>query len=159
MIGNGKLYPYLYTKQNLSGIIVLKQNSHVIILIFLIPYNIVCEALVEIQSNGVTTSGTHFCTKDELVFTCTLLVSGYDWVALPFLDGTPGNGRVSLGTTETVGNFTLSASGTGPTRTSTLQVTAFPGLNGVNVLCRDSGDPGYSQSVNITVFGKTFMDL
>ncbi len=82
-------------------------------------------------------------------------MSGYDWVVLPFLNGTPGNGRVALDTTDTVGNFTVSASGIGPTRTSTLQVTAFPGLNGVNVLCRDSGDPGSSQSVNITVFGKT----
>ncbi len=40
-------------------------------------------------------------------------MSGYDWVALPILDGSPGNGRVALDTTETVGNFTLSASGTG----------------------------------------------
>ncbi len=101
------------------------------------------------------TSQTQFCTGDELVFTCTLAVSGYDWVALPLLDGSSAdNGRIALGDTETVGNFTLSASGTGSTRTSTLQVTAFPGLNGVNILCRDSGDPGINQSVDITVFGK-----
>ncbi len=96
-----------------------------------------------------------FCTGDELVFICTLAESSYDWVALPFLDGTPGNGRVTVGTPETVGNFSLSASGTGLGRRSTLQVTAFPGLNGVNILCRESeGDPNVNQSVDITVLGK-----
>ncbi len=103
----------------------------------------------------MTSSQTQFCTGDELVFTCTLAVSGYDWVVLPFLNGTSNNGRIALDTTVTVGNFTVSASGTGPTRTSTLQVTAFPGLNGVNILCREAGgDPNVNQSVDITVLGK-----
>ncbi len=119
----------------------------------------VSDASLVIQSNGVTTSQTQFCIGDELVFTCTLIVSAYDWVVVPFLDGSPDNGRIALDTTETFGNFTVSASGIGPTRTSTLQVTAFPGLNRVNILCRESGDPGNSQSVNVRVFGKTSADL
>ncbi len=119
---------------------------------------IVCQTVLEIQSNGVTTSQTQFCTGDELVFTCTLAVSAYDWVALPFLDGTPSNGRVSLGINEIVGNFTLSASGVGSGRRSTLQVTAFPGLNGVKILCRESGgDPSYIQNITISVLGKNYL--
>ncbi len=106
-----------------------------------------------IQSNAVTTSQPQFCTGDELVFTCTLAESAHDWIALPFLDGSVGNGRVILGTTETVGNITLSGSGTGSGRRSTLQVTAFPGLNGVNILCRETnGDLDANQNVDITSF-------
>ncbi len=103
----------------------------------------------------MTGSQTQFCTGDELVFTCTLTEPGYEWVALPFLDASPGNGRIGLGVTETVGNFTLSSNGTGSGRRSRLQVTAFPQLNGVNILCRESGgDPNFNQTVNITVLGK-----
>ena len=100
------------------------------------------------------TSETQFCTGEELVFTCTLAESAYDWVALPFLNGTV-NGRVTLDTTETVGNITLSASGVDSGRRSSLQVTAFPGLNGVNILCREAhGDPTIYQNVTIRVLGK-----
>ncbi len=112
------------------------------------------QAALGIQSNGATTSQTQFCTGDELVFTCTLAMSGYDWVALPFLNGTPDNERIALNTTKTVGNFTLSASGSGSGRRSTLQLILFPGLNGVNILYRESGgDPNVNQSVDITVLG------
>ena len=103
----------------------------------------------------MTTSQTQFCTGDELVFTCTLTVAAYEWVALPFLDGSLNNGGVTVGATVTVGNITLSASGSGSGRRSTLQVTAFPGLNGVNILCRETGgDPNVNQNINITVLGK-----
>ncbi len=75
--------------------------------------------------------------------------------AVLFDDGTNDNGRVALDTAETVGNIALSASGTGSGRRSTLQVTAFPGLNGVNILCRESGgDSNVNQNVDITVLGK-----
>ncbi len=36
-------------------------------------------------------------------------------------------------------------------------MTAFPGLNGVNILCRDSGDPNNNQNLNITVLGKNII--
>ncbi len=113
------------------------------------------QSALEIQSNGVKTSQTQFCIGDELVFTCTLAESGYEWVALPFLDRSLGNGRVLVGTTETVGNITLSGSGYGSGRRSTLNVTSFPGLNGVNILCREAdGDPNVNQNVSIRVIGK-----
>ncbi len=103
----------------------------------------------------MTSSQPQFCTGDELVFTCTLTEAAYEWVALPFLDGSWNNGGVTVGATVTVGNITLSASGSGSGRRSTLQVTAFPGLNGVNILCRETGgDPNVNQNINITVLGK-----
>ncbi len=58
-----------------------------------------CGTPLMIQSNGVTPSQNIFCIGDMLVFTCTLAVSGYDWVVLPFLNGTVHNGRVLLNTT------------------------------------------------------------
>ncbi len=116
------------------------------------------QATVEVHSNGVTTSQTQFCTGDELVFTCTLTESAYEWVVPQFLNGFAGNGRVTVPDTETVGNITLTATGTGSGRRSTLQVTAFPGLNGVNILCREfGGDPNVNQNVNITVLGKNII--
>ncbi len=135
-------YYYIY-------ISIHKYYLHFIIII------IVGQSALEIQSNSVKTSETQFCIGDKLVFTCTLTVSAYDWVALPFLNGSTGNGRVLIDSTETVGNITLSASGTGSGRRSTLQVTAFPGLNGVNILCREAGgDPTIYQNVTIRVIGK-----
>ncbi len=135
-----------------SYIVALTIIVFVIILIYTVC---VYDESLEIQSNGVTTSQAQFCTGDELVFTCTLAVGGYQWVALPFLDGSVGSGSVASGESDTVGNITLSTSGTGSGRSSTLQVTAFPGLNGANILCREaSGDPNINQNVTITVFGE-----
>ncbi len=140
-------YIYLYILQFISITFTL--------LLLLFVLIIVGQAALEIQSNGVTSSQTQFCTGDELVFTCTFTASLNEWVVLPFLDGTPGNGRIPLDTTETVGNITLSASGTGDGRRSALQVTAFPGLNEVNILCREAeGDPNVNQNATIRVIGK-----
>ncbi len=112
-----------------------------------------------IQSNGETTLQKQFCIGDMLVFTCTLAASGYDWVVPTFLNGAVNNGRVLLGTTETIRGFTLSASGIEPRRRSLLKVTAFPGLNGVNILCRESGYPDVNQIAAITVLGEIFAVL
>ncbi len=86
-------------------------------------------------------------------------MSAYDWVVLPFLNGTVDNGRVLLNTTETIGKFTLSASGIRSGRNSSLKVTAFPGLDGANILCRESGNSDVNQSVDISVIGEIFAVL
>ena len=59
----------------------------------------------------MTTSDREFCIGEQLIFKCTMAVGSYEWTVTGFLDGTVGNGRISIGTTETVGEFMLSASG------------------------------------------------
>ena len=67
-------------------------------------------------------------------------MSSYDWTVTGFLNGTMGIGRITIGTTETVGEFIFSASGFDAERMSTLQVTVFEGLVGERtVTCREAG--------------------
>jgi len=88
------------------------------------PYTGADSALI-IELEGITTASTQFCIGDQLTFRCTLREGSYDWIFPPILDGTVGNGRITLGSTETVGEFSLSTSGADATRMSTLQVTVF----------------------------------
>ena len=102
-----------------------------------------------------------FCIGEQLTFRCTLSVDSYDWVIPGFLDGTVGNGRITIGKTadgnnEAVGQFMLSTSGivaiVTDTRKSTLQVTVFEGLVGErNISCGVTGSATNTQSVTITV--------
>ena len=88
-----------------------------------------------------------------MTFICSTPYGGYDWVVLPYLNGT--NGRVTPGQTVTVGMFTLSASGTGAGRRSSLQVAAFSGLSNVTITCREaSGNPNVTETAVVTVLGK-----
>jgi len=130
---------------------------------FKFVYTYVCiykgaEGKLKVERDGAVTSDTEFCLGDLLTFTCTIPTGGIDWIVLPFLNGTLGKGRVSSGGNMTVGEFMLSASGVGEERTSTLQVTVFPGLAGnTTVTCREGGTTtGRQQSANITVFGEYF---
>jgi len=105
-----------------------------------------------VEHDGVITSERQFCVGVQLTFTCTILRSTFDWIFPPFLNGTLRNGRVSLGNTETVGEFTLTASGFNDRRKSTLQVTLFKRLVGdTNVTCVETGTTNNRQSATITV--------
>ena len=84
----------------------------------------------------------------------------YDWIVTGFLDGTVGNGRISIGNNETVGEFILSASGAltmyTDGRTSSLQVTSFEELVGeITLTFRETVSISNTQSVTITVLGKS----
>ena len=84
-------------------------------------------------------------------------MSSYDWTITSFLDGTVGNGRIIIGTSEIVGEFMLSASGADAARMSSLQVTVFEGLIGERtVTCREGGNSTGAQSDTITVLGESF---
>jgi len=89
-----------------------------------------------------------------LTFRCSLAESAYDWIVPSFLNGTLDNGRISVGKTESVGEFMLSASGDGANRMSTLQITVFEELAGERTFtCREAGTSIGGQSVTITVLG------
>ena len=105
----------------------------------------------------MATTDREFCIGDQLTFRCTIAVSSYEWIVTGFLDGTVGNGRIIIGTNETVGEFMLSASGVDAARMSTLQVTVFEGLVGERtVTCRETGTTTGGQSDTITVLGESF---
>ena len=86
-------------------------------------------------------------------------MGSYDWIAPPFLNGTTGLGRIPVGESRTDGQFTLSGSGDGTTRTSSLQVTVFEGLVGYTMfMCTETGNSGStSQAATITVLGEFFL--
>ena len=105
---------------------------------------------------GRTTSDRQFCIGDQLTFRCTIARGSYDWIVTGFLDGIVGNGRITIGTNETVGEFMLSASGVDDARMSSLQVTVFEGLvGGRTVTCREAGTTTGGQSVTIRVLGES----
>ena len=84
-------------------------------------------------------------------------MGSYDWIVTGFLNGTVGNGRITIGTNETVGEFMLSASGINDGRMSSLQVTVFEGLVGERtVTCKETGTTIGGQSVTITILGESF---
>ena len=101
------------------------------------------------------TANRELCIGEQLIFRCRITVGSYDWIVLPFLDGTNGNGRILVGESRTDGHITLSASGVGAARMSTLQVTLFEGLVGErNISCAETGNRGNSEIVTITVLGE-----
>ena len=105
----------------------------------------------------MTNSDREFCIGEQLTFWCTMAVGSYEWTVTCFLDGTVGNGRITIGTDKTVEEFMLSASGVDAARMSSLQVTVFKGLIGESaVSCRESGITTGGLSDNITILGKSF---
>jgi len=113
----------------------------------------VCNLIIE--HGGEVIREREFCIGAELTFTCSLAESAYDWIIPSFLNGTLENGRISVGSSETVGEFMLSASGDGATRMSTLQVTLFEGFVGNrDITCRETGTTIGGQSATITVLGE-----
>ena len=92
-----------------------------------------------------------------MTFRCTITSSAYDWTVTGFLNGSVGNGRITAGTSGTVGEFMLSASRVDAARMSSLQVTVFEGLvGGRTVTCREAGTTTGEQSDTITVLGGSF---
>ena len=96
-----------------------------------------------VERGGVTIAVKEFCIGERLTFRCTSAESAYAWIVTGFLDGTNGNGLLTTtetGTSETVGEFMLSASGVDAARMSSLEVTVFEGLVGERtVTCREGG--------------------
>ena len=111
-----------------------------------------------LRVNGRPADTTEFCAGEVLLFVCTIETSSYQWNAGSLIT----DQQVVVGTngalaTMIFGKFTLSAEGTGSTRRSTLQVTAFSYLSGVNITCTDPGNPGnpdFVQTSTVTVYGK-----
>ena len=104
--------------------------------------------------DGGITSDREFCIGQQLSFMCSLALSAYEWILPPFLNGTVENGRVVINETGRIGEFTLSAKGTGFERTSSLNVSVFEELVGERVVtCREAsaGPSSVNQSVTITV--------
>ena len=117
------------------------------------------DSALVVEKSGRATSGRELCIGANLTFRCSISVSSYAWTVTGFLDGYVGNGRITLGETLTVGEFTLSASGAvtanNDTRRSSLQVTTFEGLVGERtVTCIEPGNPFNSQTATITVLGE-----
>ena len=105
--------------------------------------------------NGRSANMTEFCAGEVLLFVCTIQTSIFQWNAGSLITGD----TVSLGTDgapgiEISGKFTLTAEGSGSNRRSTLQVTAFSDLSGVNIACRDPGNHDFVQTRTVTVYGK-----
>jgi len=90
-----------------------------------------------------------------LTFKCTLAAASYDWTVTSFLDGTPENGRISVGSNKTVGEFSLSANGQYNNRTSTLQFTVFDELcNNTTVTCSEASTTTEGQCTSFRVLGE-----
>ena len=112
-------------------------------------------ANLELLVNGIPANTTKFCAGEVLLFVCTFPASVIEWNAGSLLT----DQQVSIGTngalaTVMSGKFTLSAEGTGSNRRSTLQVAAFSDLSGVNISCRDPGNPDFVLTSTVTVYGK-----
>jgi len=107
-----------------------------------------------VERGGEVTNKRIFCIGVHLTFRCTITRSTFEWIVPPFLNGAIGKGRLSVGNSETVGQFMLSASGVDATRMSTLQVTLFEGLVGERTItCREPATTTDAQSTTITVLG------
>ena len=104
-----------------------------------------------VENDGRTTTDREFCIGDQLTFRCTISVGSYDWIVPPFLNGTTGFGRIPTGEFRTDGQFTLSSSGDGDTRMSTLQITVSEGLVGMFICAETGNSGGTSQAATITV--------
>ena len=109
-----------------------------------------------VEHDGRTTTDTQFCIGEQLTFRCTISIGSYDWIVPPFLNGTTGFGRIPVGESRTDGQFTLSSSGSGNARMSSLQVTVFEGLVGM-FTCAETGNVGNMQEAIITVLGEFFL--
>ena len=114
------------------------------------------DSALTIEQGGMTTNESEYCIGAQLTFRCTLAASSYDWVVTGFLDGSVGNGKITIETNETVGEFMLSASGIDDTRMTSLQITVFQGLVGVRTIkCRETGTTIGGVSDTITVLGES----
>ena len=115
-------------------------------------------ANLELRVNGRPANMTEFCAGEVLLFVCTIQTSTFQWNAGSLIT----DQQVSLGmngalTTVIFGKFTLAAEGSGSNRRSTLQVAAFSDLSGVNIACRDPGNP-FVQTSTVAVYGKLGCD-
>ena len=116
-------------------------------------------ANLELRVNGRPADTTEFCAGEVLLFVCTIQTSTFQWNAGSLITGD----TVSLGTNGAPGiaisgKFTLTAKGIGSNRRSTLQVAAFSDLSGVNIACRDPGNPDFVQTSTVAVYGKLGCD-
>ena len=128
---------------------------------FLLQLNIfVClgyAATLVVQVNGMSTNRTQFCIGEVLTFVCSLenirtfnwrvgsLIGVIGWFGVPG-EGATYNWRFKMF------NITTAASGTNTI--STLQVAAFPGLNGTLVTCANAIISAQKQSGIVVVLGK-----
>ena len=102
----------------------------------------------------MTTIDREFCIGELLIFRYTLTESSYDWIVTSYLEGTGGNGRITIGANEAIGEFLLSASGTDIARMGKAQLTTFEGLVGQrNVTCQETENIHSVQTAMITVSG------
>ena len=112
-----------------------------------------------LRVNGRSANMSEFCAGEVLLFVCTIQTSAYQWNAGSLIT----DQQVSVGTngalaTVIFGKFTLTAEGTGSNRRSTLQVAAFSDLSGVNIACRDPGNPDLVLTGTVAIYGKLGCD-
>ena len=115
-------------------------------------------ATLVVHVNGMSTNRTQFCIGEVLTFVCSLgNIRLFKWTVGSLISGTDRLIGVAGGgatTTSIFEIFNITASSIGTNAISSLQVAAFPGLNGTLVTCANPSDSTQNQSVTLIVLGK-----